>query len=140
MRIAHSSQLKLDPGLRPGYLVTTAPWLVDLADGRWLLVPQGFWSDGASIPPPARLLIPPLPLIPLGVAHDWAVRLGARIEPPRWSPDASAPVTPAEATELALAFARLARLGWTRRTAIWAALEAALPWYWQRRGLDWRPA
>jgi hypothetical protein len=133
------SRLQVDPALRPGYVVTTAPWMIVLTSGWWCLVPAGLWSDGATIPALLRPLLSPLAMLSLGVAHDWASRRGARLQPPPGSRHAPYDVSLRLATDIAVAFAARAGVGPIRRALIRAALTLAAPTYWRRRGLLWRP-
>lgn len=139
MNVEAASWLRVDPATRPGYVLLTAPWVVDLADGWWIHVEPPFACDGASIPAVLRPLFPPLTLLAMGVAHDYASRRGALLQPPEGSLVDPVPFTPRSAASLAVAFARDAGIGAVRRGAIWAALVVAAPAYWQRRDLDWIP-
>lgn len=141
MKIATASRLAVDPHLRPGYVVTTMPWVVTLDSGWWVLVPDRMWSDGASIPAILRPMLSPLALLATGVLHDYAVRRGAMIQPPpsRHPVHAPQPISLRLATGLAVAMAERTGVGPVRRWAIGAALRVAAPAYFQRRGLGWRP-
>lgn len=139
MLVAAASWLHVDPSTRPGYVLLTAPWVIDLADGWWLAIDDGFWSDGASIPALVRPWLSPLLLLAMGVAHDAASRRGAILQPPKGTLLDPVPFTVRSAAALAVAFAARAGCGPVKRAAIWAALVIAAPSYWQRRDLSWRP-
>src|SRR5690606_25441302 len=117
---------------------TTAPLVVDLGADGAVKVPSGFWSDGASVPKWAWPMLDagPLRLLVMGIAHDYAVRIGAVIQ----RPGRAEPFTVDLATELAVEVARYHGADARDRWKIGAALSATAWTYWQRKPLDWRPA
>lgn len=135
MKVASASRLEVDPASRPGFVMLTEWWHVELGEGRCVCIPRGFWCDGASIPALIRPWLHPLVLLGMGVAHDFAVRPGAAI----WTPTGAEPFTLATATELAVALAEHAGVGRTKRWCIAAALRIAVRTYWHQRPMDWTP-
>lgn len=139
MRVMRHSWFRVDTATRPGFVLLTSPWVIDLDRGWWLSIDDGFWCDGASIPAVVRPLLSPILLLAMGVAHDYAVRPGAVLQPPEGSLLDQVPFTLSRATGLALAQAAHAGVGRVRRAAIAAGLTVAAPSYWRRRPMDWRP-
>lgn len=137
MIIVEAYPLQVDASTRPGYLRVTSDWILRLADFRRIVVPAGFWCDGASIPAFARPWFSPLVLIALGVAHDYAVREGASIRGLHRRDDR--PIDFSASLELAIALAELAGIGRTKRWCIATALRIAARTYWHRRPMDWTP-
>jgi hypothetical protein len=136
MKIDSMSRLDVDVSTHPGFVGLNTDWVLVLEDGWWVVVSRGFWCDGASIPAFARPWLHPLVLLAMGVAHDYAVRPGARLEHVRYKAEL---FSPKSATALANALAKHAGIGHFKRWVISTALRVALRSYWHKRKMDWAP-
>lgn len=114
------------------------PLLIELDEGAAVLVPEGFWSDGASVPSWAWPLLEasPVRLMVMGIAHDYAVCRGAKIQRPGVAEDFQVE----SATEFATAVAAYYGVSGLDQGKIKLALRAAAWSYWQRRDVLWTPA
>ena len=111
--------------------------MIHLDKGRWVSIPIGFISDGASVPNTAWpvLFSNALQLLVTGVGHDYSVRRGALIHSSR----RSEPFTKKTATEFAIAIAEFSKVNRWDRFWIARALNLTVPTYWQKKEIMWTP-
>lgn len=130
-------KVSLFPHRRGGLLQTLDMLVVALTDGRAVVVPALFWSDGSSVPQVAWpvLRAKPLKIVVMGIVHDYAVRRGAVIE----SEQGNEPFTVQAATDLAVAVANYYGVSERDQRKIGAALKVAWRTYWRRRDVAWEP-
>lgn len=139
MRVAAISWPRVELYPAKGLVRLAGPLSCRLADDRIVLAPGGFYSDLASVPrfawgalesTPARLSV-------MGILHDYAVRVGAKLHHPNGDAE---PFTVEAATDLAVEVARYYGVPAADRWVIGAGLFIAQGTYWQRREVLWTPA
>lgn len=137
MRVEAISLARCDLWPRRGLVRLSGTLSVRLDDDSFVIVPEGFWSDLASVPNAAWALLDagPAQLAVMGLVHDLAVRRGATIE----TPAGPVPFTVEVATDLAVQVALYHGVDAHDRYLIGAALWAAQWSYWQRRDVAWQP-
>lgn len=129
--------MRVDFWSRRGLVQLAEPLSVRLDGDSFVIVPEGFWSDLASVPNTLWPLLEatPVELGVMGGVHDLAVRRGATIQ----TPTGPVPFTVETATDLAVQVALYDGVGARDRWLIGSALWAAQRSYWWRRGLAWAP-
>lgn len=107
--------------------------------GYHVLVPCGFYFNGASVPKwcwPMLEASPPRLVIP-GLIHDYLVREGAVVH---WDASAVAePLTADFAAEAMDDVMEWAEIDPDDREKIVMALKVTAAWYWQKKPVDWAP-